>query len=92
MKWVSMAAYKSERTMRNAKRWLEWCKAFLHWTLEQWKHVLWSNDSLFIWKSDGRMGLADARRMGLFFMVGLGPLVPVLTATAFTDILDNSVL
>ncbi|KAK6304388.1 hypothetical protein J4Q44_G00249740 [Coregonus suidteri] len=31
------AAHKPKMTMRNAKRWLEWCKAYRHWTLEQWK-------------------------------------------------------
>ena len=36
--------------MRNAKRRLEWCKARRYWTLEQWKHVLWSDES--IWQSD----------------------------------------
>jgi hypothetical protein len=39
--------------MRNAKRWLEWCKARRRWTLEQWKCVLWSDESrLTIWQSD----------------------------------------
>ena len=34
-------------------RWLEWCKACRHWTLEQWKRVLWSDESRFtIWQSD----------------------------------------
>ena len=42
--------------MCNAKRWLEWCKAHRHWTLEHWKHVLWSDESRFtIWQSDGRI-------------------------------------
>ncbi|CDQ57697.1 unnamed protein product [Oncorhynchus mykiss] len=27
------------------KRRLEWCKARRHWTLEQWKCVLWSDES-----------------------------------------------
>ena len=51
-------------TMRNAKRWLEWCKARHHWTLEQWKRVLWSDESRFtIWQSNGtNLGLAGARR------------------------------
>jgi hypothetical protein len=42
--------------MHNAKSWLEWCKAHSHWTLEQQKHVLWSDESRFtIWQSDGRI-------------------------------------
>ena len=40
--------------MRNAKRRLELCKAHRHWTLEQWKCVLWSDEVHFaIWQSDG---------------------------------------
>uniref|UniRef100_A0A673XUI6 Transposase Tc1-like domain-containing protein n=1 Tax=Salmo trutta TaxID=8032 RepID=A0A673XUI6_SALTR len=47
------ATHKPKITMRNAKRRLEWCKACRHWTLEQWKRVLWSNESRFtIWQSD----------------------------------------
>jgi len=42
--------------MRNAKHRLEWCKARRNWTLEQWKPVLWSDESRFtIWQSDGRI-------------------------------------
>ena len=29
------ATHKPKITMRNAKHWLEWCKACRHWTLEQ---------------------------------------------------------
>jgi hypothetical protein len=40
-------------TMCNTKRWLEWCKERSHWTLEQWKRILWSDESCFtIWQSD----------------------------------------
>jgi hypothetical protein len=51
------AAPKTKITqMCNAKRQLEWCKAPRHWTLKQWKHVLWSYESrLIIWKSDGQI-------------------------------------
>ena len=53
---VRAAAHKPKITMRNAKHRLEWCKAHRHWTLEQWKHVLWSDESCFtIWQSDGRI-------------------------------------
>ena len=32
------------------------CKAHRHWTLEQWKHVLWSDETRFtIWQSDGQI-------------------------------------
>ncbi len=35
-----------------------------HWTLEQWKLVLWSNKSRFsVWQSDGvGLSLADDKR------------------------------
>jgi hypothetical protein len=47
MKWVSMAEQP-----RNAKCPLEGCKARRHWTLVQWKQVLWSDESHFtIWQS-----------------------------------------
>ena len=50
------ATHKPKITVRKAKRQLEWCKARRHWTLEQWKGVLWSNESRFtIWLSDGRI-------------------------------------
>jgi len=48
------SAHKPKITMRNAKRRLEWCKAHRHWTLEQCKRVLWSDESRFtIWQSTG---------------------------------------
>ena len=43
-KWVSMA---ENITMRNVLRRPVWCKARRHWTLEQWKCVLWSDESRF---------------------------------------------
>jgi hypothetical protein len=50
------AAHKPKITMRHAKRRLEWCKVQGPWTLEQWKHVLWSDESRFnIWQFDGRI-------------------------------------
>ena len=50
------AALKPKITMRNAKRWLEWSIARRHWTLEQWKRVLWSDESRFtIWQSKERI-------------------------------------
>jgi len=46
------AASKLYITNCNAKRRMQWCKARRHWTLEQWRHVLWSDDSHFsIWQS-----------------------------------------
>ena len=33
--------------MRNEKHQLEWSKAHRHWTLEQWKDILWIDESRF---------------------------------------------
>ena len=50
------AAHKPKIPMRNAMCQLEWCKARLHWTLEQWKRILWNDESRFtIWPSNGRI-------------------------------------
>ena len=50
------AGHKPNITMCNAKHRLEWCKARRHWTLDQWKRVLWSDELRFtIWQSDGRI-------------------------------------
>ena len=50
------APHKPMITMHNSKRQLEWCKAHRHGTREQWKLVLWSDESRFtIWQCDGRI-------------------------------------
>jgi hypothetical protein len=55
MKWVSMTE-QPKITVRNAKHRLEWCKAWRHWTLKQWKLVLWRDESRFtIWQSEGHI-------------------------------------
>ncbi|KAL0147114.1 hypothetical protein M9458_057638 [Cirrhinus mrigala] len=38
------AASKLYITKCNAKRRMQWCKARCHWTLEQWRCVLWSDE------------------------------------------------
>ena len=48
------AASKPYINKCNAKRWMQWCKARRHWTLEQWRRILWTDESHFsIWESDG---------------------------------------
>ncbi|CAI9535629.1 unnamed protein product, partial [Staurois parvus] len=50
------AASKPYITKCNAKRWMPWYKARCHWTLEQWRRVLWSNQSHFsVWQSNGHV-------------------------------------
>ncbi|CAI9573412.1 unnamed protein product [Staurois parvus] len=44
------AASKPYITKCNPKRRMPWCKARHHWTLEQWRRVLWSDQSCFsVW-------------------------------------------
>jgi hypothetical protein len=38
----------------NRKRRVEWCKAHLEWTPEQWKRVLWSDESPFVLRFNGK--------------------------------------
>ena len=46
------ATHKPKINMHN--HWLEGCKAPHHWTLEQWKRLLWSDESRFtIWQCNG---------------------------------------
>ncbi|CAI9560585.1 unnamed protein product, partial [Staurois parvus] len=50
------AASKPSITKCNAKCGMPWCKARHHWTLEQWRRVLWSDQSCFsVWQFDGRV-------------------------------------
>ena len=41
------AASKPYISKCNAKRRMQWCKARHNWTLEQWRQVLWSGESIF---------------------------------------------
>lgn len=50
------AAHKPMITKQNACRRLQWCKAHRRWTVEQWKSILWSDESRYqLWRSDGRV-------------------------------------
>lgn len=41
---------------RNVKKRLEWCQAHRHWTLEDWKRVVWSDETkINRFNSDGRV-------------------------------------
>jgi hypothetical protein len=47
-------AHKPNISPVNAKRCLKWCKERCHWTVENWKHVIWCDESLYtMWQSDG---------------------------------------
>ena len=57
------SASKQYISRYNAKRWMQWCKAHCHWTLEQWRCVLWSDESRFsICQSEGRVWNAEKVR------------------------------
>ncbi|GFS75846.1 transposable element Tc1 transposase [Trichonephila clavipes] len=48
------AAHKPNITPQNGKNRLHWCRAHRHWTVDMWKTVLWSDESVFtVWQSDG---------------------------------------
>ncbi|KAJ8887194.1 hypothetical protein PR048_013409 [Dryococelus australis] len=50
------AAHKPHIKTINKARRLRWCLDRRNWTLEQWKSVLWSDDSRFtLFRSDGRV-------------------------------------
>ncbi|CAI9607122.1 unnamed protein product, partial [Staurois parvus] len=47
------AASKPYTTKCNDNHAMQWCEARRHWTLKQWRCVLWSDQSLFsVWQSD----------------------------------------
>jgi hypothetical protein len=43
-------------TTINKKKRVAWCKKYLHWTSDDWKRVLWSDESRFtIFCTDGHV-------------------------------------
>jgi hypothetical protein len=51
------AAHKLNISPVNAKHLLKWCKGRRHWTVENWKRVIWSDESRYsMLRSDGRLG------------------------------------
>jgi hypothetical protein len=50
------AAHKPNISPVNAKRRLKWCKERRHWTVDNWKHVIWGDESCYtMWRSVGRV-------------------------------------
>jgi hypothetical protein len=50
------AAHKPNILSVNAKHRLKWCKERHHWTVDNWKHVIWCDESRYtMWRSDGRV-------------------------------------
>jgi hypothetical protein len=50
------AAHKPNISPVNAKRCLKWCKERRHWTVDNWKRVIWGDESRYTtWQSDGRV-------------------------------------
>ncbi|CAI9564490.1 unnamed protein product, partial [Staurois parvus] len=49
-------ASKPYITKCNAKCRMQWCKLHRDWTLEQWRHILWSEElRFFVWQSNGHV-------------------------------------
>ena len=101
-----VAASKPYITKCNAKRRMQWCKSHRHWTLEQWRRVLWSDASRFsIWQSDGRVwfsGLPGERYLSDCIVLSVkydgggimmwGCFSGTVKASAYQEILDNFML
>jgi hypothetical protein len=50
------AAHKRNISPVNAKRRLKWCKERRHWTVDNWKRVIWGDESHYTMRrSDGRV-------------------------------------
>jgi transposase len=50
------AAHRPNISPVNATRRLKWCKERRHWTVHNWKRVIWSDESRdTMWRSDGRV-------------------------------------
>jgi hypothetical protein len=50
------AGRKPNISPANAKRFLKWCKEWCHWTVDNWKHMIWGDESHYTkWQSDGRV-------------------------------------
>ncbi len=94
------APCKPHITKNNAEHQMEWSKAHKHWTLEQWKPVLWSDQSrsdgwVWVWRplpawlhcADCKVCWRRDNGMGLFFM-GWARLL----TSAYQVILDNTML
>ncbi|CAI9568625.1 unnamed protein product [Staurois parvus] len=58
------AASKPYITKCNAKRRMPWCKARHHWTLEQWKCVLWRDKSHFSVRQSDISGFGGCQENG----------------------------
>jgi hypothetical protein len=38
----------------NQEKRKDWCRQYLNWTLEQWRQVMWSDESSFVFTNEGR--------------------------------------
>nr|XP_042905039.1 uncharacterized protein LOC122270693 [Parasteatoda tepidariorum] len=57
------AAHKPNISPSNARHRFQWCRARRQWTVEQWKSVMWSDESRYmLWHSDGRCSTSQAGR------------------------------
>ena len=49
--WTKRKPYVSAA---NRKRRVEWCKARLHWTRDQWRRIVWSDESPYVFRCNRR--------------------------------------
>jgi transposase len=53
---VPVATHKPNISPVNAKHCLKWCKERCHWTADNWKRVIWGDESRYtMWQSDVRV-------------------------------------
>lgn len=50
------AAHEPNISPLNTNWQLKWCKEQCYWTVDNWKHVIWGDESRYtMWQSDGRV-------------------------------------
>ncbi|KAG0739981.1 hypothetical protein G6F16_007200 [Rhizopus arrhizus] len=91
------AAHKPRLTTRHRKSRLLWAKEHIHWTKDQWRKVVWSDESCFCVEGSKciKWGGDDAMDWGCFLGGGFEPLEVIDTSSVdqetYINILANKV-